>query len=90
MILLLLLIVLLAAIKFWYVTLGTLGLYLAWVLLARRRDALARAEQDRLRHARTRQKIDAIALATSHAMFEAAARHREAIDATAEEVDDDD
>ena len=76
MILLLLLILVVGLNKFWYLALGGLVLYLAWVLLCRLRKAQDREDHDRLRHARARQEIDAIASATAQAMVEASRRGR--------------
>jgi hypothetical protein len=72
MILLLLAVLILALVKFWYVTLGALAVYLGWVMLARWREAQAHEDRDRLRHARARREIDAIGAATAQAMVEAA------------------
>lgn len=72
MVLLLVLILAVALIKFWYLALGGLALYLAWVLLLRLREAQAREDRDRLRHARARQQIDEVAFATARAMITAA------------------
>jgi hypothetical protein len=72
MVLLLVLILVVALIKFWYLALGGLVLGLAGVLLRRLREAQAREDRDRLRHARARQEIDEIAFATAQAMITAA------------------
>ena len=86
MILLLLLILLLGVIKFWYLAVGALGLYVAWLWLCRLQAARAREDLDRLRHARARREIDEIAFATARAMHEAAAQgHGEVIEGTAVE-----
>jgi hypothetical protein len=75
MVLLLVVVLILALVKFWYITLGALSIYLAVVCFARLREAEVREARDRLRHARARQEIDRIAAATAQAMARAAREH---------------
>lgn len=72
--LLFVLMVLTLIVKFWHLVVAALVLYalLRWVV-GPWQAARSRASRDRLRHARARQEIDDIAIATARAMCEAAA-----------------
>lgn len=80
--------VLMLVVKFWPFVVTALVLYAVWRWgVAPYREAQARQVRERLRHARARQEIDDIAIATARAMYEAAAAPQgEVIEGTAVEI----
>jgi hypothetical protein len=80
------LVLLIFLIHYWYLLAGGVVLYALWCsVVVPLREYQAREAADRLRHEHARQEIDAIGLATTRAMFEAA-RHVGVIEGTAEEL----
>ncbi len=75
-------------VTYWHLVVAGLVLYALWRWgITPYREARARQVRERLRHARARQEIDDIALATARAMYEAAATAPgEVIEGTAIEV----
>lgn len=78
----------LLVIKLWPYLLVLLALVLAWrYWIVPGREVRARELRDRLRHEQARREIDRIATETTRAMYQAACRSDEIIEATAEEVE---
>jgi hypothetical protein len=86
--LLLVLMVVNLIVKFWHLVVVALVVYAGWHwVIGPWREVCAWEARNRLSHARARREIDAIALATARAMYEAAATADAAIiDGTAVEV----
>lgn len=88
MVLLLFLMLVILIVKYWYLVVGALVLYLVWRWgVEPWRQARAWEAHDRLRHARARREIDRIAFETARAMHQAAAHASgDVIEGTAVEV----
>jgi hypothetical protein len=86
--LLFVLMVVMLVVKFWPFVAAVVVLYGVWRFgVEPYREARARQARERLRHARARQEIDDIAIATARAMYEAApSTHSDVIEGSAIEV----
>ena len=80
-----LLLILLA--HYWYILVGAAALYAVWsFVIEPLREREAREAAERLRHERARQEIQAIGVATTWAMYQAARNDPGVIEGTAEEL----
>jgi uncharacterized membrane protein YdjX (TVP38/TMEM64 family) len=85
MVLLLFLMLVMLIVEYWHLVVGALVLYLVWRWgVEPWQQARAREAHDRLRHEHARKEIDAIALVTTRAMFEAT-QNSDAVDGRAVE-----
>ncbi len=82
------LLVIILLVHYWYVVVGTVALYVFWhLVVVPLREHEAELARDRVRHEHARREIDRIAMATTQAMCEAAARaNGDVIQSTAVEV----
>jgi hypothetical protein len=84
---LVIILLLILAVHYWYLLVGGVVLYALWCMVIEPlREREAREAAERLRHERARQEIQAIGVATTWAMYQAARNGPGVIEGTAEEL----